>query len=111
MTNSSKDFLCRGCGGTIGDHLAPDQGGCPGAFYIDGVMVFPVANRDAEIARLRAENSSQNKALTMLATGIGNPPLAMFDEPIEDTLVKTALGEIARLRTELRRFEKQEPQP
>lgn len=72
---------------------------------------FPVANRDAEIARLRAENSSQNKALTMLATGIGNPPLAMFDEPIEDTLVKTALGEIARLRTELRRFEKQEPQP
>lgn len=56
MSNSSKDLLCRGCGGTIGDHFAPDQGGCSGYFYIDGVMVFPVANRDAEIARLRAEN-------------------------------------------------------
>lgn len=56
LRSENKAVLCRGCGGTIGDHLAPDQGGCPGDFRIDGVSVAPVAARDAEIARLRAEN-------------------------------------------------------
>jgi uncharacterized small protein (DUF1192 family) len=53
---ANKAVLCHGCGGTLGDHFSTDQGGCPGDFRIDGVSVFPVANRDAEIARLRAEN-------------------------------------------------------
>lgn len=38
---------CRGCGGTVGDHLAPDQGGCPGRFIIDGVEMAPAAHRSS----------------------------------------------------------------
>ena len=34
---------CRGCDGTVGMHLAPDQGGCPGRFVIDGVEMVPAA--------------------------------------------------------------------
>lgn len=36
---------CRACDGTVGDHLAPDQGGCPGRFVIDGVEMAPAAHR------------------------------------------------------------------
>ena len=37
---------CSGCGGTVGDHLAPDQGGCPGSFMLDGVQMVPQSGRD-----------------------------------------------------------------
>ncbi len=35
----------KGCGGTVGDHLAPDQGGCPGRFIIDGIEMVPATRR------------------------------------------------------------------
>lgn len=38
---------CRACDGAIGDHLAPDQGGCPGRFVIDGVEMAPAAHRSS----------------------------------------------------------------
>ncbi len=50
-------LLCKGCGGTVGDHLAPDQGGCHGSFEINGVQMVPLAGRDnAEAQRDRAES-------------------------------------------------------
>jgi hypothetical protein len=39
---------CRGCGGTVGDHLAPDQGGCPGRFVIDGVEMVPAKHKEPQ---------------------------------------------------------------
>lgn len=48
---------CKGCGGTVGDHLAPDQGGCPGSFEIDGVQMVPLSGRNEALAqRDRAES-------------------------------------------------------
>lgn len=51
---------CKGCGGTVGHHLAPDQGGCPGRFVIDGVPMVPAAHVDAaraEVERLRSDHA------------------------------------------------------
>jgi hypothetical protein len=51
---------CRKCGGTVGVHLAPDQGGCTGQFVLDGVEMLPAAARQdvddlrSEVRRLRA---------------------------------------------------------
>lgn len=51
---------CRKCGGTVGVHLAPDQGGCPAQFVLDGVEMLPAAARQdvddlrSEVRRLRA---------------------------------------------------------
>ncbi len=53
---AEKAMTCKGCGGTVSDHLAPDQGGCPGSFEIDGVQMVPLAGRDNAVAqRDRAE--------------------------------------------------------
>jgi len=60
---------CKGCGGTVGDHLAPDQGGCPGSFEIDGVQMVPLAGRDNAVAqrdRAEAERDALKKALRLL---------------------------------------------
>lgn len=54
---AEKAMTCKGCGGTVSDHLAPDQGGCPGSFEIDGVQMVPLAGRDNAVAqRDRAES-------------------------------------------------------
>lgn len=37
---------CRGCDGTVGMHLAPDQGGCPGRFVIDGIEMVPAKHKE-----------------------------------------------------------------
>ena len=48
---AEKAMTCKGCGGTVSDHLAPDQGGCPGSFEIDGVQMVPLAGRDNAVAQ------------------------------------------------------------
>ena len=54
---AEKAMTCKGCGGTVSDHLAPDQGGCPGSFEIDGVQMVPLAGRNEVVAqRDRAES-------------------------------------------------------
>ena len=37
---------CRRCSGTVGDHLAPDQGGCTGQFVLDGVEMVPAQHKE-----------------------------------------------------------------
>lgn len=62
MSALRTSMLCKGCGGTVGDHLAPDQGGCPGHFVIDGVEMIPSGHRDklrAEVERLRVEANAR----------------------------------------------------
>ena len=59
MSALRTSMLCKGCGGTVGDHLAPDQGGCPGHFVIDGVEMIPSGHRD----KLRAEVERAKRAL------------------------------------------------
>ena len=70
MSALRTSMLCKGCGGTVGDHLAPDQGGCPGHFVIDGVEMIPSGHRDklrAEVERLRADaNARAVEELTKL---------------------------------------------
>lgn len=54
-------LACKGCGGTVSHHLAPDQGGCPGRFVIDGVPMVPVAHVEAaraEVERLTKERDA-----------------------------------------------------
>lgn len=61
---AEKAMTCKGCGGTVGDHLAPDQGGCPGSFEIDGVQMVPLAGRNDAIAqrdRAESERDSERK--------------------------------------------------
>ena len=84
---------CKGCGGTVGDHLAPDQGGCPGSFEIDGVQMVPLSGRNEALAqRDRAE--SERDALK-----------AKLDDPrrvlIHETEVVATKEEIAKLKKEL----------
>ena len=73
MSALRTSMLCKGCGGTVGDHLAPDQGGCPGHFVIDGVEMIPSGHRDklrAEVERLRAEADARAvEELRMQAEG------------------------------------------
>jgi len=67
-------MLCKGCGGTVGDHLAPDQGGCPGHFVIDGVEMIPSGHRDklrAEVERLRATDKEAKSAFAPWVQGPG----------------------------------------
>jgi len=40
------DLHCAGCGGTVGDHFAPDQGGCTG-YFPDWVIVGGESGRGA----------------------------------------------------------------
>lgn len=55
---------CHGCGGSIGDHFAPDQGGCTGDFRIDGVKVVP-AGHVATLLRVNERRKKQvDEALT-----------------------------------------------
>jgi hypothetical protein len=61
---------CRKCGGTVGVHLAPDQGGCPAQFVLDGVEMLPAAARQdlddlrSEVRRLRAIEAAAAKLMS-----------------------------------------------
>ena len=49
-----EQLACKGCGGSVGDHLTPDQGGCPARFEIDGIHMVPAALLDAAAGRAAA---------------------------------------------------------
>ena len=67
---------CRKCGGTVGVHLAPDQGGCPGQFVLDGVEMLPAAERQdvddlrSQVRRLRAIEAAARKLTESESLGL-----------------------------------------
>lgn len=116
MSALRTSMLCKGCGGTVGDHLAPDQGGCPGHFVIDGVEMIPSGHRD----KLRAEVDPQTgdpSRLLLVGDGWteGLPIMRMTREgetlrvevqrphPIDvvKEAVPTATGQVERLRRDV----------
>ncbi len=66
LDRANTTLFCKGCGGTVSDHLAPDQGGCPGSFDIGGVPMVPLAGRDA--MQKRAEKAEADLALAKATT-------------------------------------------
>lgn len=90
---AEKAMTCKGCGGTVSDHLAPDQGGCPGSFEIDGVQMVPLAGRnDAVAQRDRAESERD-----ALKAKLADPRRVL----IHETEVVATKEEIATLKARL----------